>query len=616
MRTKLICAALLLAPCFSPMQAAEQPKAKSGTQATVAVFSLNGPVLETPMGQDFLFGPVGGESLKDLVARMRKARDDQNVKACVLLLGNTGFGLAQAEEIRQAMDEIKSAGKEIYAHAEGLSTGSYALLSGASRVSVVPTADVWVMGLAAESPYLRGLLDMIGVKPDFITCGEYKSAAETFMRKGPSPAAERMRSWMLDSLYETYVTLVAQGRGVPTEKVRKWIDEGPYTAEQAKELGLIDAVQFRQDFVAGLKSKYGEQIRLDKRYGKKKRSELDLSSPLGLLKIWAEMFQGPKKPSPAKDAVAIVYVEGPIMPGRGGASPFALEQIAYSTPIRKALDKVAADDSIKAVVLRVHSPGGSAVASEIILDATKRVKAKKPLVVSMGGVAGSGGYYVACGAETIFADASTVTGSIGVVGGKLATTGAWNKVGITWSCSKRGANADMLSSDDVFTEKQRKRLQALMDGIYNDFKGHVVAIRGDRLKKKIEQIAGGRVYTGEQALGLGLVDKIGSLQDAIEYAAKQAKLKKYEVRVVPRPKDFIEVLLADLSGEEADDNSLSTALGWLAGDRSTSIFDAALPYLNRLEPRRLEAVKMALRRLAMHHQERALLMMPEIYLHD
>ena len=621
MRTKMmwvaLVSALVLMSCAQTLPAAgpKETKAKKKPEkatAIVAVFRL-GAVTETPKDEEFIFGKKPGESLKDLLERMKKVPKDKNVKACLLLLGGARFNLAQIEEMRQAVDRIKASGKKVHAHVDSLSTMSYALLSDASSLNVVPTGVVWVMGFNAESPYVRGLLDKIGVQPDFLTCGKFKSAAETLMRKGPSPQSQQMRSWLLDSLYESYVKMVAEGRGVPSEKVRTWIDGGPYSARTAKKLGIIDGVMHRQDLVASLKKEFGEDVKFDKKYGKKKKRDLDLSSPFAVFKIWGEILSGKKKKKTGKDAVAIVYVEGPIVNGSGTASPFSNDRTAYSTPIRKALDKVAADDSIKAVVLRVHSPGGSASASEIILDATKRVKAKKPLVVSMGGVAGSGGYYVACGTDTIFADATTITGSIGVVGGKLATTAMWDKIGITWDASKRGANADMLSSSDVFSDAQRKKMQAWMDEIYGVFKDHVVAIRGERLKKKIDAIAGGRVYTGRQALELGLVDKIGGLEDAIAFSAKQANLKDYDIRVVPRSKTFMELLFKDISGKD-DNGSVSLPLEKIAAARSTSLLDAALPLLEGMEPQRVKAIRNVLQQLNTLEQERVILAMPEIFI--
>jgi protease-4 len=455
-------------------------------------------------------------------------------------------------------------------------------------------------------------LDKIGVRPDYLTCGAYKSAAEIFMRTGPSPEAEAMQNWLLDSLFETNVALIASGRRAAPQKVRQWIDGGPYTAAKALKAGLIDAAEFRQDFVAGLKAKFGANVKLDKRYGKRKGPEVDLSSPLGVFKLWADLLGATTKKKETKDAVAIVYVEGPILPGKSEPSPLFMDRVALSTPISKALDQAAEDKSVKAVVLRVHSPGGSATASEIILNATKRVKAKKPFVVSMGGVAGSGGYYVACGADTIFADASTITASIGVVGGKFATTAMWNSVGITFKGYKRGANAGMLSSDNIFTPAEREKLQAWMNEIYDVFKGHVTAIRGKRLKKNLDELAGGRVFTGRQALDLGLVDRIGTLDDAIRHVARQANLKEkqYDVRVIPRPKNFMEILFEDLGGKEDDDKGVS--LSPLVGRCYGGLLDAAMPYLNGLEPERAAAVRTAFHRLSLLQHERAVLMMPEM----
>lgn len=592
--------------------------------AKVAVFALDRPVTEAPTGDEFPFGPIGTESFKDLIGRMKKTIKDDQVKAVVLLPSAVGLGFGQIGELRSVMSLVKAAGKEVHVHAESLSMGQYLLASGASSISVVPEGILMITGIQGEEPYLRGLLDKIGVTPDFMTCGDYKSAGEIFMRTGPSKEAEEMTNWLLDSLYETSIDLIAEGRKVSEKKARQWVDGGLYTAAKAKRAGIIDTVEFRQDFSERLKSKYGSGVEFDKEYGKTKRDEVDLSSPMGLIKLWAEILQGPSKTVSKKPAVAVVYVDGPILPGKPEPSPFGSSGIAYSEPIRRALDKAAEDDSIKGVVLRVNSPGGSATASEIILDATRRVKAAKPLAVSMGDVAGSGGYYVACASDTIFAEAGTITASIGVVSGKFATTEMWNKIGVTWKPYERGANAGMFGSSDVFSDAERKQMRALMDEVYADFKAHVVAIRGDRLRKKIDELAGGRVFTGKQALDLGLVDKIGGIEDAITHVAKLAKIDEYEVRVLPKPKTFVEQLLSDLGAEEEKDQAggVSLASTWLPSSgsgtlaRGKSLFEAAMPYLEGLDPERVAAVKSALLRLSLVQQEGVIMAMPVIEIRE
>ncbi len=596
--------ALAFLPAAAPAAEAAKP--------VVAVFRLAGPVTESPADEAFSLSMSKATPLKDLVAHMKKAATDPAVKAVVLLPEGGSLGLAQTEEVRQAMKQIRAAGKDVFAHADSLSMREYVLLSGASRLSVVPTADLWVDGLHGESPYLRGLLDLLGVKPDFLTCGAYKSASEIFMRSGPSPEAEKMQNWLFDGMYDTMVGLVAAGRGVTPEKARAWIDNGPYQAKSAKAAGLIDAVEHRQDFEAMLKAKYGNDVVFDKKYGRKSAPKIDLSSPFAVFKALGDLLNEGKGKAAGKGAVAVVYVDGPIVIGGGAASPFG-GATARAVAIRRALDEAARDDSIKAVVLRVDSPGGSAVASEIILDATRRVKAKKPFVVSMGDVAGSGGYYVACGADTIFADESTITGSIGVVSGKFATNDMWKKVGITFHAYQRGKNAGMLASDHTFTPEERKRMQAWMDEIYDVFKGHVVAVRGKKLKKPIDELAGGRVYTGKQALELGLVDKIGTLRDALDFVAAQAKIKDYEVRVVPAPKNFLERILEEATGAAEDKPGLDAVGPRLpAAGRQPSLVELAMPHLRHMDPQRVRLIVRALERLQLMQQEGAILMMPEI----
>ena len=582
---------------------------KESGKATVAVFRLRGSITETPGESGLLFGSEHSVALKDLVARVKKAADDDSIKAVVLSLEGAHLSTSQTEEVRQALSRLHEKGKKLYAHADELSMADYALLSGADRLSVVPTGDVWLTGMYGESPYLRGLLDKLGVQPDFLTCGDYKSAAEMFMREGPSPQAEEMQNWLFDGLFETQLKLIADGRHVDSEKVKTWIDEGPYSAAKAKQAGLIDAVEQKEDFEAAIKSDVGEKVKFNHKYGQKSQPEIDLSSPFAVLNVYADLLSGAKKKKSYKDSVAIVYVDGAITLGDVAFSPLSESgPVAASTPLRKALDKAAEDDTIKAVVLRIDSPGGSATASEIILSATKRVKAKKPFVVSMGSVAASGGYYVACGADTIFADESTITGSIGVVGGKLATNDLWKKVGVKWKDYQRGTNASMLSSMQVFTPEQRKRMQAWMDEIYGVFKGHVTEARGNRLKKPIDDLAGGRVYTGRRALDLGLVDRMGTLDDAVRFAADQAKLKEYELRVVPETKNFLEQLLEEAEGPKEDSHHVS-----LSGvGPSDSLLRAALPMLETLDRPRVHAVLRALRHLETIRAEGAVLMAPEL----
>ena len=591
----------------------ESTKGKEPAKPLVAVFRLSGGLTETPTDESFPFSAEHTHALKDLVQRMKKAAEDKEVKAVIITVSDLSLGYAQIEELRQGIAGLRAAGKDVYAHADSLSMPHYVLLSVATQVSLVPTGDLWLTGISGESLHIRGLLNKIGATPDFLTCGAYKSAAELFMRESPSKEADEMHNWLFDGIYETAVKLITRGRGVTPDKVRKWIDEGPYTATKAHEAGLIDAVQHRQEFEAGVKQRFDGNVTFDTKYGQKAQKALDLSSPLGIFNFYAELLGG-KKAAIHKDSIAIVYVEGPIILGSHTPSLFdAGSQVAASTPIRAALNKAADDDSIKAVVLRVNSGGGSATASEIILDATTRVKVKKPLVVSMGDVAGSGGYYVACGSDTIFADEGTITGSIGVLSGKLATTEMWNKVGITWKEYNRGENAALLSSSRTFTNEERRKLQGWMDEIYGVFKGHVTAIRGDRLKKPIDDLAGGRVYTGRQALDLGLVDKIGTLADAIKFAANEAKMDKYELRVVPEPKNFLDQLLESASGEKDEEKVSLTKVPATAGLKSY-LLNAVFPQLRGMDPQRVDSILRAIHQLQILQDEGVVLMTPEILL--
>lgn len=586
-----------------------------------AVFGIKGTLLETPIPDDPLFGAAGLESLNSFITRLDKAAADESVKAVVVLLSSPELNYAQVEELRAAFDRIKAAGKKIYAFSDSLDTKSYALVSGASRISVVPTGDLWITGIYGEQMYLRSLFDKLGIEPDFMTCGAYKSAAEQYTRSGPSDAAKEMYTWLYDGLFARVVDLMATGRNVPADKVQNWIQTGLFSAESAVQAGLIDAAEERLALETHLRQTYGENLVFDKGYAKPKGMQVDMNNPFALLQVWAQILNGPQVRRSTKDQIAIVYIEGGISLGSPESSPFSLTSSggAYSEPLRKALQQAADDPQVKAVVLRVDSPGGSATASDVILRSANQVKARKPLIVSMGSVAGSGGYYVACGAHKIYADVTTITGSIGVLGGKLGTQNLWNRIGINFQGNERGEKAGMLFSGRKFTDGERQQMQAWMDEIYGVFKGHVIAGRGEHLKKPIDDIAGGRVYTGLQALEIGLVDEIGTLKDAIAYAAAQAKTNDYELQVMPRPTNPLESLFGDLAaGSSKKDENKHLELdsgashGLSVPTPHDPLMQQVLPLLEGLDPQRTRLVLQALRHMDQVQQERAILAMPGV----
>jgi len=573
----------------------------------VAHFHLSGMLRESPVADPF--GLMAGEmtSLKDLVRRMDRAGADSKVKAVILTFGGMQFGLGQLEEVRGAIERLKTAGKKVYVHTEAMDTRTYALLCAGNRLSVAPQSSLWLTGIYGQSVHVKGLLDKIGVQADYLHMGDYKSAVEMLTRTSPSAAAEENLNWILDGFYGSLVDMIARSRGKKPEEIRDLIDHGPYIADQALEKGLIDAVEPREEFLTYVKDDLGGQMAVNNRYGRQERAAINLANPLAIFSLLSEMFKTPA--ASQKDVVALIYVEGPILPGYSQPSLFGAFNAAFSGDIQNALEKAAESDSVKAVVMRVDSPGGSAEASEVILNTARRVGAKKPLIVSMGDVAGSGGYYVSCGADAIFADEATITASIGVVGGKLVTTDLWGKLGVNWVGYKRGANADLLSSAQPFSDSQRQVIHDYMQQVYETFKGHVVKGRGDKLRKPIDEIAGGRVYTGKQALDLGLVDQIGGLQQAIDYAAAKVSLKDYEVHVLPEPKDFITLLIDQFSGEgeQPADVTLPGATSLFAGHPTLA---PLLNLLRKTEPQRAQALTQALQRIELLQRESVILMMP------
>ncbi|MCL2329905.1 MAG: signal peptide peptidase SppA [Phycisphaerae bacterium] len=613
--------------------AAKSTKPKSDDDTTeaepavVPVFRLSGQLREAPPALDWGFetGPV---NLHELLKRMNKAKQDSKVKAVVLTFEGPELGSAQRQEIRQAIKELRGAEKEVYCLLEDAEQATYLLSTAASRVYIVPTGEINLIGIHVESPYLKGLLDKIGVQADIEHVGNYKGAGEPFTRTGPSDEAKEMLEWLLKDLFDQMVQQIAEDRQLQPEQVRELIDRGPFTAKEAKQAKLVDEIAYPEEFTKTLKEQYGDNVKLTRDYGERKLPEIDLSSPFAVFKLFNDMVSKTKGSS--KSQIAVLYVDGTIVSGKTEDNLFSESDSVGSTSFRRLVARLRDDDKVKGVVLRVNSPGGSALASDIMWHATQVLKEEKPLIVSMGNMAASGGYYVSMSGATIFAEPGTLTGSIGVIGGKMVTKGLYDWIGVSFHETTLGKHADLYSTSKPFTDEQRQVVRKSMNEVYGVFKDRVVEGRKDKIKGDIETLAGGRVYTGRQAQAKGLIDQLGGLQDAIKFAATKAKVSNYDVVEYPRSKNFFEALFKGASGDKDDDDNsvqinaahiatsftkLATAnashvgshLGWLTQSPAAVELTRTLA---KIDPAKARAVLQMLTRLELLSQESVLLVTP------
>ncbi len=523
-----------------PAVAPPKPAATAVAAAKVAVFDLSTPVVERPSDFSLLGGDPNGTTLRSLVDRLHKAKADPAVQAVLITLGEPGTNLAQSQEVRDAMLEVRKAGKKVFVYADGYDTDTYTIATGASDVCILPGGEMMLPGVGLQTMYLKGMFDKLGVTADYVQIGAYKGAEEPLTRTGPSKEFAGQLDKLVDGLFDQVVDGIATNRNLPPEQVKAAIDESIMTADTAHDRGFVDHLVDRD----GLKDLIAEQLGGEKKpdfvddYAAPAHDDVDLSSPFAVFGLLM------KKSAAVSDkpAVAVVYADGVIVDGSGGPSLTGGATIG-SDNIRQAMREIAKDDHVKAVVIRINSPGGSALASEAMWQAVRRVAKAKPVVVSVGDMAASGGYYLACAGDHIFADRSAIVGSIGVVGGKFVTHGLYDKLGITTQEFARGRNADLFGSDEPFTDTQRQMVRSWMTQTYDQFTRRVMTTRGGKIAK-IEDVAQGRIFVAGQAKDLGMVDEIGGCDKAVEYAAEQAHLKTdgYDVRVVPAPRTLGDLL--------------------------------------------------------------------------
>jgi protease-4 len=522
------------------------------------VFDLSTNISDAPEPIDL--GPLGGKSdtvqLRTITRALHAAAKDDRI-AGVFITGDLnaaafGSGYAALKEVRAALLDFKASGKPITAYLTYATTKSYYLASTATDLAIDPYGVILMPGLASRPMFFAGAFEKYGVNVQVTRVGKYKSAVEPFTRRDMSPENREEVQRLLDDIWKGILADIAPARGLTPDKLQGTVDtEGLVRADVAKTARLVDRVAYRDEIYDALKAKTGragskepfKQVTLED-YAKLAKDNLENPKP-------AESVATSK--SSGRGRVAVVYAEGDIVDGEGdngevGGSRFSRE-----------LRKLRQDDGVKAVVLRVNSPGGSASASEVIQREVRLMKKVKPIVVSMGSYAASGGYWISTYGDRIFAESTTITGSIGVFGIQFDVQRLANDFGITFDAVKTGKFADALTITRSKTPEEIAVLQRMVDWIYSQFIAKVAESR--KLKPEaVEEIAQGRVWSGAEAKRLGLVDEIGGLDAAIAYAAQKAGLgANYRLEEYPRQKELLEAL-QDLIEHRNPSRAESTSL--------------------------------------------------------
>jgi len=529
----------------TPAEVIEKLKAASAEQAKliqVAYIDLNDTVAEAP--PDFSWtGSNNVHTLHSLLERLRQAKEDKEVEAVLVTLNGASMSLAQAQELRDALADITADGKKTFVYADAYDTTTYILATGASDVCLLAGGDMEMPGVGIETMFYKGLFDKVGVKADYVQIGEFKGAEEPFTRTGASEPLKGELTRLTDALYKQIVSGIAEHRKLPEAKVSDAIDQAILTGADAKKRGLVDHLTDADDLRELLADKLGGEVDLVQDYGLKEEDEIDLSSPFAIFSLL-----GKKPEASDKKKIAIIYADGVIVDGEAGGGLLDEGGQVGSANIRRAVRIADRDDTVKAVVIRIDSPGGSALASEVMWQSVRRLAEDKPVIISIGSMAASGGYYLASAGDVIYADPSAIVGSIGVVGGKFVLKDLYDKIGLSTEIYTRGGNADLFSSNQPFTDKQRAMVTNWMTETYKQFTSRILETRGDKIKD-IDKIARGRIFLAADAKALGMVDELGGLDDAIASAAEEAELEpgSYEIRVIPAPRTLMDLLRGEAS---------------------------------------------------------------------
>jgi len=474
-----------------------------------------------------------GQSFTSLLTQLRKAKVDDRIGAVMLDINFPGIGWGKADELRDAIKDFKASGKPVYAFLEIGMNREYYIATAADKIFVPPPGDLYINGFAAEAMFYKGSLDKLGIEADVIQIGpKYKNAPDQYTKKEMGEGQREVINAVLDEYYGRFTGGIAESRKKSVDDVKAMIDNAPYNAGQAKELGLIDEAFYKDQVYDELKNRLGYKADDKLRTIRGGEYREVPSDSLGLN---------------TGERVAVIYASGAINVGKSNDGPFSGSMVGSDT-IVAAVNDAANDSSIKAIVLRVDSPGGSALASDLMWYALENAKAKKPVVVSMSDVAASGGYYIACNADKIVAEPSTITGSIGVFMGKPVVKGFYDWLGISNQYVMRGKNSGIFRETEKWTPEERTKMEEGANNIYfNNFLPKVA--KGRKMDaERANSLGQGRVWTGTQAKENGLIDEFGGLEKAIDIAKQLAELpadKDVKRVVLPAPRPFFETFFGD-----------------------------------------------------------------------
>ena len=451
---------------------------------------------------------LGGKSFDRLATRVAKIVDDPSVEQIIIRLKEPSFTFAQYEELRDILQRFKNRGGKIKIFAENLGNGTMFLTSLADQICLPPAGGVNFFGIGAQLTYYKNFFEKIGVKADMIHIGEYKTAAEPYVADSMSPQMREEITSMLENIDTIIVKKVADGRDVPVDTVRRWIERCPLQAKSAKDNGVIDTVAYWDEF--------------------EKFSGWDKAKSINTY-LFEHNEISYRWDSPPM--IAVIPIEGSIVSGASSPGGFITGRTAGDKTVVKLIEKAAKNPKVKGIILRIDSPGGSAYASDLIWHSADKASEKKPVWISMGSYAASGGYYIASAGDSIFADLSTITGSIGVLGGKFTIGGLYDKLGLRKEPIYMSPNANIFSITDTFSTKQREVMRKNMENSYSLFKDRVLKGRQNLSPDSLEKIAQGKVHIGDEAVKIGLVDDIAGIVQVQNKFAKHLKLgRDYKIR--------------------------------------------------------------------------------------